>query len=249
MKRIILMDTKRGFLSIGFYLGIVLAAAAGVLGMGEMLEYIAGTILPEGEIRCVSAAYMALCSEGLVYSLPITCTLAMSGAYIEDQQSGALSYIILRTTKKRYHVSKMLSCAGFGVLSVLGAAFLILVIFGIMFPPEGTEVQSFHLENLGYLVERVLILCLNGSFFSLLGAAVAAAVNNRYMAYAAPFILYYVLSTLFEAYLSDFPLLNPKEWMLLQVSEEGMVTEILLTLNMVAAVCYLLVMERRWKYE
>lgn len=249
MKRILLMDAKRGFLSIGFYFGIMLAAAAGILGMGEMLEYIAGTMLPEGEMRCVSAAYMALSSEGLVYILPVTCTLAMSGAYIEDRQSGALSYIILRTTKKRYHISKMVSCAVFGALSVLGAVFLMMVIFGIMFPPEGTEVQNFHLENLEYLAERVLILCLNGSFFSLLGAAVAAAVNNRYMAYAAPFILYYVLSTLFEAYLSDYPLLNPKEWMLLQVSGEGVIAGILLALNMAAAVCYLLVMERRWKHE
>ena len=249
MKRILLMDGKRGLLSIGFYLGIVLAAAAGILGMGEMLEYIAGTMLPEGEMRCVSVLYMALSSEGLTYILPVACTMAMSGAYIDDLQSGTLPYIILRTTKRRYHVSKMLSCAVFGALSALGATLLMAMIFGMMFPPEGTEIQNFHLENLGYLLERILILCLNGSFFSLLGGAVATAVNNRYMAYAAPFILYYVLSTLFAAYLSDYPLINPKEWMLLQVSGEGVVTGILLSVNVAAAICYLLVMERRWKHE
>ena len=49
MNRMYQVDCKRGLCSTGFYVGIVLCFLAGAFGMGEMLEYISETVLPEGE--------------------------------------------------------------------------------------------------------------------------------------------------------------------------------------------------------
>lgn len=249
MRRIFLLDLKKGFSGAGFYIGILLIVAAGILGMGEMLEYVTETVWPEGEIPFIGATYIALGSEALAYVMPIACTLAASGAYVEEQESGALYYVILRTTKRRYRISKMAGAAVMGMLTVLAAVLLMLAVFGIWLTPEMSQLQGNLLRNLGYLGEKVLILCLNASFFSMLGGMIGAGVNNRYMAYASPFILYYVISTLFKAYLSDYPLLNPEEWMLMRISGEGQAALILIAANVIAAAGYLLVMERRWKHE
>ena len=48
MNRMYQVDCKRGLCSTGFYVGIVLCFLAGAFGMGEMLEYISETVLPEG---------------------------------------------------------------------------------------------------------------------------------------------------------------------------------------------------------
>lgn len=93
------------------------------------------------------------------------------------------------------------------------------------------------------------ILCINSSFYALLGGVISVGSNNRYMAYASPFILYYIISTLLKAYLSDYPILNPEEWMLLRISSESQVIVILLAANLIAGTGYLIMMERRWKHE
>ena len=249
MNRMYQVDCKRGLCSTGFYVGIVMCFLAGAFGMGEMLEYISETVLPEGEIRFLSAAYLALHTDALTYVLPIACTLAASGMYIEDLQSGTLYYSILRTTKKRYYTSKILSCITFGILTVLATVLLLMVAFMLMFPTDKMEIQNFQMESLVYLCKRTVILCMNSSLYALLGGAIAGTFNNRYMAYAAPFILYYVISTLFQAYLSDYPLLNPKEWMLLRNSPVCRVVVVLAVANVLAAACYLFIMERRWTHE
>ena len=109
MNRMYQVDCKRGLCSTGFYVGIVLCFLAGAFGMGEMLEYISETVLPEGEIRFLSAAYLALHTDALTYVLPIACTLAASGMYIEDYRVGHCITVFLEqqrndTTPVRYLV-------------------------------------------------------------------------------------------------------------------------------------------------
>lgn len=55
MNRMYQVDCKRGLCSTGFYVGIVLCFLAGAFGMGEMLEYISETVLPEGEETVINS--------------------------------------------------------------------------------------------------------------------------------------------------------------------------------------------------
>jgi hypothetical protein len=56
-------------------------------------------------------------------------------------------------------------------------------------------------------------LFLSGAFWSLVGFTMSALTMNRYMAYASPFILYYVLIILHERYFDKLYVLYPKEWL------------------------------------
>jgi hypothetical protein len=67
-----------------------------------------------------------------------------------------------------------------------------------------------------YFAELLTIaatLFLSGAFWSLLGFTFAAFTMSKYMAYASPFIMYYVLIILHERYFGELYVFYPKEWL------------------------------------
>lgn len=252
MKRALGIEFKRGFYSAGFYVSVLLLVAAGVIGSYSTVEYIRDMGMPEGEIRFIVTVYQALYSEAFTFILPIACTLVASASYIEDLQSGILRYVMLRTTKKRYCWSKVINCALFGMLVIVIAFLLMLVIFFAIFFPNHGEIQHLKILDIPYLsqfLQRVLILGFNGSFYALLGGIISIVTNNKYMTYAAPFIFYYVISTLLGAYFTDAYVINPKEWLLVRFSSSGVILAILAVINIIVIICYSKIMERRCKNE
>ena len=53
---------------------------------------------------------------------------------------------------------------------------------------------------------------LSGALWSLCGLTLATMTCSKYMAYASPFIIYYVLIILYERYFDQFYVFYPKEW-------------------------------------
>ena len=63
------------------------------------------------------------------------------------------------------------------------------------------------------LLLKAATLFFSGAFWSLVGFTFAALTMSKYMAYASPFIIYYVLIILNERYFKDLYVLYPKEWL------------------------------------
>lgn len=251
MDRFFQVEVKRGFSSAGFYVGIFLTALAALSGIGELAEAARRIDYVKGNLRFIEITYQSMFSELFYFAVPITCTLGMSASYMEDVESGILRYILLRTTKRNYRRSKAVVCALFGGLSMALAVGLVLIVSLFLCPVSPEEMAHASLIDrtyFDYLFWRVFCVCLNGSFYALLGGAVSAFVNNRYMAYASPFIFYYVISTLLDAYLMKQRLFNPREWMMAGMASEPAVIVILVLINVAAGICYMRIMERRWKY-
>ena len=95
----------------------------------------------------------------------------------------------------------------------------------------------------------IFILCLNGIFYAIFGGVIATVTNNSYMAYAAPFIFYYVISTLTSAYIPDIWIVNPREWMMVEQRRSIYVIGIIIFLIILAAKGYAFIIERRWRNE
>ena len=72
----------------------------------------------------------------------------------------------------------------------------------------GAASQPYFEELMG----KVLLFFCSGAFWSLVGLTFATLTNSKYMAYASPFILYYVLVILYERYFDTLYVLYPKEW-------------------------------------
>lgn len=246
------MELKKGFFSSGFYVGIFILTVAGIIGGWEFILYILKAEMPERQIRFLSAAYQLVCTDSFIFVMPIACTLAASSSYVEDVQNNLVYYVMLRTTRKDYCRSKVIWCGMFGIFITGISILLLLLISFILFPFNPDELNGTVLPGAMYyvtLLQKVIILLLNGSFFSLLGGTAASFSNNKYMAWSAPFIFYYVISTLADAYFSDLYLLNPREWILNQRSSPWAVICILLVLNVTMGVTYSGIIEGSWKNE
>ena len=98
------------------------------------------------------------------------------------------------------------------------------------------------------LIGRAFLFFLSGALWSLVGGLFATLTMSKYMAYASPFIFYYVLIILSQRYFTDIYVLNPQEW--LNPSElwnAGIWGAALLVseLILLIAVAYGLLMQRR----
>lgn len=62
--------------------------------------------------------------------------------------------------------------------------------------PKDVKAPSYFAE----LMENIMLFFCSGAFWSCVGLTFATLTSSKYMAYASPFVLYYVLIILYERY-------------------------------------------------
>ena len=214
-KETILSDIKRAVLSKGFVfgvLGMVLIIALSSLENIFHLAYLEG-LVPNG--YHAQFIVQALASDWFTLALPILCALPFTAAFVDDIKSGYIKPYLHRTTIKSYIKAKLTACALSGGLVLFIGVVLCYALSVLVFTPmeyalmEGEFAQPW----LAQLLIKAATLFFSGAFWSLLGFTFAALTMSKYMAYASPFILYYVLIIFNERYFGDLYVLYPKEWL------------------------------------
>lgn len=156
----------------------------------------------------------ALVSDGMTLALPILAALPFTSSFIDEVKSGFVKEYLPRTTIKGYLGGKIAACiVSGGLVLALGILFA-YVVAALMFSPmeaalaKGAQPPDYF----GELMENVLLFFFSGAFWAIVGLAFATLTNSKYMAYASPFIIYYVLIILYERYFNKLYVLYPKEW-------------------------------------
>lgn len=182
-------------------LDVVLAAfrAGGPLGTGFHIQFLK----------------IALDSEAMSFCAPILCALPFTAAFTEDMSSGFIRAYLPRTSVNRYIRSKNIACAISGGLSLALGILCAYALSAMLFLPRevapvaGGEIPPVFPDIMG----TVGLFFLSGAFWSLTGLLFATFTGSKYMAYASPFVLFYVLIILCERYFPDLYALYPREWM------------------------------------
>ena len=158
----------------------------------------------------------ALVSDGITLALPILAALPFTASFVDDVKSGYIKAYLPRTSRMNYLTGKCVACAASGglvlALGILAAYVIAALVFLPMEAPlpEDAEAPAFFAELMG----NVLLFFCSGAFWSLVGILFATLTNSKYMAYASPFVIYYVLIILYERYFDTLYVLYPKEWLL-----------------------------------
>ena len=92
-----------------------------------------------------------------------------------------------------------------GVLITWGISALVLL------PME--KVAEAPSESTVFLLKTCVLLFLNGGLWAVLGMTMSTIMESKYIAYASPFIVYYLLVILYERYFPNAWLLYPKNWL------------------------------------
>ncbi len=220
---------KRAFLSPPFLVGIIGMGVAVFFGAFEYLlpmfnGYMQGGLMPGYTEQTLLSS---LRSEMVMMVLPIIATLPYTTAFVGEYKSKYIRLMLTRTGKNAYTSGHVMATgvSGGAVLSV--ALLIISAIFMILLKPQEQTIESLgQVADTGFVQETtlqaqlvfaelmtmMLIIFLVGYFWAEVGALFSSLTQNTYIAYAAPFILYYVLVILAERYFVDVYILNPKEW-------------------------------------
>ena len=151
----------------------------------------------------------------MALTLPILCVLPYTASFIGDVKSGFIKEYLPRTTVTRYIAGKAVACAVSGGLVLALGIFIAYGFAALLFlPMEAYPNPDANVPNyFGNLMETALMFFASGAFWSLTGLTFAALTNSKYMAYASPFVLFYVLIILYERYFNKLFVLYPREWL------------------------------------
>ncbi len=157
----------------------------------------------------------ALSSDTVALVLPIAAALPFTASCFDDLHSGIIRAYLPRAGYGGYIAGKLTACALSGGLACVAGVLGFFALCVLAFAPRVTALgllTAFSSE-IGWTVKSCGLLFFAGAFWSLVGMTAAAVTRSRHMAYAAPFILFYVLVILSERYFKDAAFLNPKAWM------------------------------------
>jgi len=156
----------------------------------------------------------ALGSDGMTLALPLLAALPFTAAFLDDLKSGFLKEYLPRTTPTGYLLGRITGCLLSGALALCLGVFLAYGVAVLLFLPM--ECAPTDPALIGKLIRELrqtlgLMAC-SGALWSAVGLLLGTVTGSKYMAYASPFVLYYVLIILHERYLPDLFILYPKEW-------------------------------------
>lgn len=86
---------------------------------------------------------------------------------------------------------------------------------------------------------------LNGALWAMTGGFAAVVARNGYMAYAVPFILYYVMSVFQERYYRALFFLSPRYWMAPIYYNDLFCILVLFTICVLASLLFMWALKRR----
>ena len=157
----------------------------------------------------------ALTSDDVTLVLPILCTLPFATAFVDDIKSGFIKQYLPRSGVSAYIKGKIFASGVSGGLVLVAGLFIAYGISALVFTPMEAALKPDQIAEpyFAEILTKTLTLFLSGAFWSLTGFTFAAMTMSRYMSYASPFVVYYVLIILHERYFADFYVLYPKEWL------------------------------------
>ena len=215
MKKAICAGLRQAIFSRGFIISTV--GTAIILLLSSVQGILAG-FRADGLLACgyhSDLIMSALSSDAMALALPILAALPYTASFIDDVKSGFIKEYLPRTTVPRYIAGKAVGCAVSGGLALALGIFIAYGFAALMFlpmeayPKAGETVPNYF----GNLMETALMFFASGAFWSLTGMTFAALTDSKYMAYASPFVLFYLLIILYERYFDKLFVLYPREWL------------------------------------
>lgn len=229
------VDLKRALNAWGFIIGIAGLALAAFFGVfDQMLPVFQGQMADGLQAGfSIQLSISSLQTDVVLLVLPILAALPFTTAFVDDHKSRYLREYLPRAGKQQYLVSRVAATVLSGGLALFLGVMLVCAVFALLFTPMEV-VQEVIEPEMGMavmdtggaeqldvsaqltftdLMGRALLFFLAGALWSLVGGLFATITMSKYMAYAAPFIFYYVLVILSQRYFIDLYVLNPQEWM------------------------------------
>lgn len=214
MRHVMAVEIKNDIWNLRFLCGVlVIFAAAMITGRPHIQYLIESGGSAEGPGWFAAYLYCSNAFQTLLF-IPIAATFAAGGNAESELRSRFALFYCIRSGRKEYLIGKAAGLIVSGGLMVCLAFGMVLLVVGVRvgnLPMIGENVinPAIFVADTGI---RLLCSFLNGALWALVGGFAAVVTRNRYLAYAVPFILYYVLTVFQERYYQSMFFLSPRYW-------------------------------------
>lgn len=154
-------------------------------------------------------------SESVMFFSPILACLVMASVYVDDLKTGYIKFFVVRVTRKSYIFARTIVCFLSGALVLASGVFAVIFLSSII--AVCIDKASIMICIGSYNMKKLLILLsfyfVTGGLWSVTGLVSSAIVENRFISYCSPFIVFYFLIILNERFFPTFDFISPKEWL------------------------------------
>ncbi len=206
-------DIKRAIFSLPFLASVIVMIVAILFGAGK------DTIFPQNvkfglmPFYHMNIIFTAMRSDIVLIVVPIVCTLPYTSAFLDEYTSGYIKIYIMKTHKEDYVRGKVIASAISGGLTMAVSICIVTILFALIYRPMEMASEEA-VSPIMSLITKTTVFFLSGSLWASVGTLLANVSLSKYMAYASPFVIYYVLVILAERYFREVYVINPKEWLL-----------------------------------
>lgn len=175
-----------------------------------ILEYLReGGVIPQGYHDAI--VLNALSSDVWMFFTPILAGIPFASEYVEDIKSKFVRSVLIRESYSSYLLGHSLTCwfsGGFALLLGVTVAYVLVTL--IVLPMESVTQNTQGMNSV--VAVQLLLLALNGGLWANVGMAMSTFMESKYIAFASPFVVYYLLVILCERYIPSAYILYPKNW-------------------------------------
>lgn len=203
------MDLRRAFLSRGFWVAVVAMCTVYYAGIWNQIKF--------SEDFLYLFKY-SLDASSLDPIITMICVLPYTNSFCSDWNSQYLKFVVIRSDKKSYGISKVIACAlSSGCAIALGMIlfFMTLIPWIKFVSPTAANFKFFSTQTLGgglllqghyllYFLTYVYLVFLTGAFWSVFGLSVSAYMPNKFVALCSPFIaekILFIITSKFPVWL------------------------------------------------
>ena len=151
-------------------------------------------------------------SDALISFLPILAALPFGGCFVDDLKNKFARFFLIRRSYRTYIISRIIVGFMAGGLAILSGALIAWGATATVLIPIEREIEGMEPAAIDGLIKICFLLFVNGGFWSVVGIAMSTLMESKYISYATPFVLYYLLVILYERYFSDLFIIYPKTW-------------------------------------
>lgn len=186
----------------------------------------------------------ALSTESVLSYVPIISTLPFSAVYVDDLTSKFVRFYLARSDYQSYLVSRIIMCFLCGGSVILLGGLLSWGFSTLLFLPLEKEAVAIARTQLSQILG---LLFLSGGLWAVMGMTMSTVMESKYIAYASPFVIYYLLVILCERYSLGTYLLYPPNWTIPDIWPYGVwgATIFLLELTVVFGIFFMIRAGRR----
>lgn len=166
-------------------------------------------LLPSGYVGTFMSN--ALEQDTVVSLIPVLAVIPFSGVYVDDLKSKFARFFLIRCSYSDYLISRILiaffcsgGCIAFGGLTAWSISSLLFMPMELAGEADWGAIST--------VVHKLILMFCNGGLWAVIGISMSSLMESKYVAYASPFVVYYLLVILCERYFPGAYLLYPPNW-------------------------------------